>query len=76
VFFPVLGGGGSGLSGVGLGVAVNDWADDKARDWIDARGGLVVSDDYCIESLAALLREVAEDATAKAIRAGLEKSNG
>ena len=36
-----------------------DWAETRAREWINERGGLVVSDDYCIESLAALLREVA-----------------
>jgi hypothetical protein len=39
---------------------MNDWADVRAREWIDARGGLVVSDEYCIESLAALLREASE----------------
>lgn len=41
---------------------MSDWAQDKAREWIEARGGLVVSDDYCIDSLAALLVEVSESA--------------
>jgi hypothetical protein len=42
-----------------------DWADKRAREWLDDRGGLVSVE--CLPSLVVLLREVAEDRAAYSV---------